>query len=406
MSVEQARRRRLGVLLGASLLNWTTGNGLFPLLPLYALERGVAVEGAGMLLAAGFGGLAAGSLLAARLASAIGGPARAYVGAALLQAGGYALLGRATAEWQLVALLSITWLGAGVAGTTAQVLAGSLASAASRGRVFGLLALAPPLGALIGASLLGAVAAHSGYGRALDSGACLVLGAGLLMALGMRARGDAGAEPAAADRPGRGAARAGPAELLLLAAALLGSTALFFGRLATPVLMHALGFDPQAIAATAAVGGLLTAPFVPLVGALSDRLGRRPVLIGTYALVALASVTLGSATQLWQFSLGAALLSLGFAVGGSVSAALAGDLIPAARLPQALGRLGASSWVAAVIAFAGGGALLGRVAAPALCLLAALVATGAGLAAGWVGGGPRPALGGAPAGPAATRRQS
>jgi MFS family permease len=64
--------RRLRTLLGASVLTWMVGNGLFPLLPLYAVELGATVEGTGMLLAAGFAALAAGSLAAPRLARAVG----------------------------------------------------------------------------------------------------------------------------------------------------------------------------------------------------------------------------------------------------------------------------------------------------------------------------------------------
>jgi MFS family permease len=144
-------------------------------------------------------------------------------------------------------------------------------------------------------------------------------------------------------------------------------------------MMDALSFDPRAIAATTAVGGLITAPLVPLIGALSDRLGRRLVLVGTYLLIAAASVVLAIADQFWQFSLAAALLSLGFAVGGSVSAALAGDLIAATALPNTLGRLSTVTWIGAVIAFGGGGALLGSMQVPSLCLLAALLAVSAGL---------------------------
>lgn len=68
-----------------------------------------------------------------------------------------------------------------------------------------------------------------------------------------------------------------------------------------------------------------------------------------------------------------------------MSAALAGDLIPPALLPRAFGRLNASAWLAAVIALGGGGALLGRAAAPALRLIAALLASivlGAGVGVG------------------------
>lgn len=387
MSAQPLVTRRLGVLLGASLLNWTTGNGLFPLLPLFALERGATVEGAGVVLAAGFGGLAAGSLAAPRLAGAVGGHRRLYVGAALLQGAAYALIGRAAAVWQLLALLVVAWLGAGLATTAVHVMASRAAGAAQRGRAFGLLAMAPPLGAMVGASALGAAAGQGGYRLAFEGGALLALGAALVVAVGMPAEGSAPPQPAAPVGTARPAsARAAEGGLLL--AALLASTALFVGRLATPLTMRALSFDPQAIASTAAIGGLVTAPVVPLLGILSDRLGRRPLLVGTYAVIAAALGVLALAERHWQFALAAALLSLAFAASGSVAAALAGDLIAPAALPGALGRLSASTWVAALVAFAGGGALLGRVPAPLLCLLAALLALAAIVPLAAAGRGP------------------
>lgn len=373
MARQPVMTRGVRVLLCASLLNWTTGNGLFPLLPLYALDRGATIEGTGVILAAGFVGLAAGSLVSTWVARAAGGYGRAFVAAALLQAIVYALMGRATAVWQLGILLPIAWLGAGVASTLVQVMASLATDSGRRGRAFGLLALAPPLGAVIGASLLGALVARGGYGWAFDGGSLLVLGAALVLATG---RAHELAQPPTSrvtTQSERAETGRAAAEIGVLLSALLASTGLFFGRLVTPVLMRALSFDPQAIAAAAAIGGLVTVPCVPLIGALSDRLGRRVVLVGTYLLSAVAALVLAWADQLWQFSLAASLLSLSFAAGGSVAAALASDLLPPARLPPMLGRLSALTWIAAVIAFAGGGTLLGDIAPPLLCLGAALL---------------------------------
>lgn len=378
--------RPLRVLLFASLLNWTTGNGLFPLLPLYAFERGVTMEAAGMVLAAGFGGLAVGSMAATWLSRVVGSRKWTYIAAALLQALAYALLGRATEVWQLLLLLVCAWLGAGVAGTLTQVMTGFAASAKHRGRAFGLLALAPPLGAVIGATLLGALAASSGYGLAFDVGGFLVLCAAVLIASGMPLDASHPVAQLAPTQPVDAATRRSSVEVALLLAALLASAALFCGRLTTPVLMRALSFGPQAIAATVAIGGLVTAPFVLMIGELSDRLGRQRVLLAIYTSIALASSLLAFADQLWQFYLAAALLSLGFAAGGSITSALAGDLLPPATLALALGRLSAITWLAAMIAFAGGGVMLSHIAAPALCLVAALVALSATLPLSVLGG--------------------
>lgn len=382
MTRSNAVNRSLIALLLASLLSWTAGNGLFPLLPGYAIERGATVAGAGLVLAAGFIGLAAGSLAANRLARAAGSRKWAYLGASLLQALCYALMGWAASVWHLLALLAAAWLCAGVTTTLAQVIAGLGADARRRGRVFGLLMLTIPLGALVGASSLGALVMLAGYRATFAAAGLLALGAALVAGAGLPAdvcRGTPAAGRAPAAEPGRAYAAI---QALLLCGALLASVALFFGRLATPVLMRSLMFNPQAIAGSAAVGGLVTAPFVLLVGELSDRLGRRRLLGGMYLLIALGVGLLAAAGELWQFYLAAALLSLGSSAGTSVAAALAGDLLPASALAPTLARLSAASWAAAVLAFAGGGYLLDRVAAPALCLGVALLALGAAGAPG------------------------
>ena len=384
MTRERVYRRRLSILLGVSLFNWTAGNGLFPLLSLYALERGATVEITGMLLAAGFVSLAVGSMTAAWLTRIVGSQRWAYVGVALLQTCAYALMGQATEIWQLLALLACAWVGAGQAVAILQMMVGRAASAERRGRAFGLLALAPPLGSMIGASLLGAIAKQSGYQWAFGGGALLVLAAALLMTVGMPREDAHAPQTIARSQPTRPTARWSLVEIGLLLSALLAATAQAFGNLVTPVMMNALSFDPQAIAATTAIGGLVTAPLVPLMSELSDRLGRRPVLVGTYGLIAVALGVLAFADQYWQFSLAAALLSLGFAVGTSVSAALAGDLIAAAALPHTLGRLSTATWIGAVLAFGGGGALLGSIAVPTLCLLALLLAVSASLTASFL----------------------
>lgn len=369
--------RRLSVLLGASLLSWMVGNGLFPLLPLYALERGATVEGAGFILAAGFIGLAAGSLAAPWLARVVGSYQRAYVGVALVQVSAYTLLGYAPTTWYLLALLVIAWFGAGLTSTMVHVMTSLAVGPAERGRAFGLLAVAPPLGALAGATILGRVATVGGYRLAFAGGALLIFSAALVMAFGMPRAGTEPPRSATLGPRPRPLAVAVLPEIGLLLSALLASTALFFGRLAAPLLMHTLRFDPQAVAATVALGGLVTAPVVPLIGLLSDRLGRRPLILATYLLIATALGALAIAASHWQFSVAAALLSLGFAAHGLVTAALAGDMLPPDVLPRTLGRLSAGTWTAAVIAFAGGGVLLERLAAPMLCLLAALLALGA-----------------------------
>ncbi len=66
------RARDLTPLLVCSLVGGTVGNGLLPLLPLYALALGLAEDALGVYLAGSFLALAAGALLAGWLSDRTG----------------------------------------------------------------------------------------------------------------------------------------------------------------------------------------------------------------------------------------------------------------------------------------------------------------------------------------------
>ena len=93
------------------------------------------------------------------------------------------------------------------------------------------------------------------------------------------------------------------------------------------VVMPVLPFWAQEFGADAAAFGLLQSSYAiaqllcaPLWGRLSDRVGRRPVLLGTIAGTALAMLATGLAPSLaWLFA--ARLLAGGFAANISVASA-------------------------------------------------------------------------------------
>ncbi|HMQ33746.1 MAG TPA: MFS transporter, partial [Chloroflexaceae bacterium] len=193
---------------------------------------------------------------------------------------------------------------------------------------------------------------------------------------------------------------------LLLAATLLSAVATFVGRLATSLAMNGLGFDVGAIGGALAVGALATLPLLPLVGALSDRLGRRRFLAAAYVLGGLGTLALAFASALWQFWLASALISLAVAASSTVISALAADLLPPGALSAALPRIMAAGWAAAVIGFAGGGYLLERLGLLAVALLAvALAAAAAGLLARLPLPAPAPGRAGPPAAPLRQSKQ-
>ena len=129
------------------------------------------------------------------------------------------------------------------------------------------------------------------------------------------------------------------------------------------VVMPVLPFWAQAFGADAAMFGLLqsgyaVAQFVcaPLWGRLSDRVGRRPVLLGTIAGTALAMLATGLAPSLaWLFA--ARILAGAFAANISVASAYIADVTPAEERTRWMGLLGASFGIGFVLGPAIGGIL-------------------------------------------------
>ena len=143
--------------------------------------------------------------------------------------------------------------------------------------------------------------------------------------------------------------------------------------------MQGLGFSASAVASTTTVSGLITIPTTLLVGALSDRLGRRRFLMLGYGLAALAALTLSLASQLWHFWLAATLLLVAHSANGTVASAFATDLLAAEALGRRLPWLNATNWLAGVLAFAGLGAAVDVLGSGVVYAGAAVVALAAAL---------------------------
>ncbi|MCB0193779.1 MAG: MFS transporter [Anaerolineae bacterium] len=351
-------KKQLLTLFFCNLIIWTLGNGLLPLLPIYAATLDASPTVIGYYLAASYLAMAVGTIAAGRLAEQFGGYKRLLVGAGLLCAPALGLMGQAATTGILVVLTMLVWFLVGVIVALLNIVAGLSVNPAERGKVFGVVFLSVPLGALAGGATLGALADWGGYGTMF-----------FIMALGWLSLPIVAAffliEP---DTPQRSQSTSLPlpsASLfanrsfaLVVIATILASTTVFVGRLGTSLSMEKLQFTSTMVSSTAAVGGLVALPLIPLLGTLSDKLGRRGLLMLLYGSATLGVLTLDWATELWHFWLAASLLSISAYGNGTLSVALANDLLPRALLNKGLSLFSSTMWIAGIIGFAGTGVLL------------------------------------------------
>ena len=118
--------------------------------------------------------------------------------------------------------------------------------------------------------------------------------------------------------------------------------------------MADMQFAATAISSTAAVGGLVALPDCPpLLGTLSDRVGRKRFLSVIYLTASLGILTLGSGNQFyWQFWVAAALISIATYSNGSLASALATDLLSPPSMNKGMALFNTMPWISGMVGYA------------------------------------------------------
>ena len=365
------RNRQLITLFLASFFILYVGMGLFPLLPLYATGFGAGPTAIGLYFAIVFTANAAGPVVAGWLSKRFSLKGL-FLAMAVAPIPAIALLGLATAFWQIVLLTSFIWFTGGAVLALVGVLTAVHADDDERGAAYSLMFTAYPLAGVVGGATAGLIVEGQGYLTLFIVMSIVWIGTPLAgLAVRDAKEGDAPAEEETAPIP---LSAFGRSYFGLLVAALLVATTVNVSRLGTSLSMEALSFSPSAVASTATVSGLITMPLTLLIGTLSDRLGRQRFLTGGYLLAGAAAVALVLAQSLWQFWLAATLAMIAYSVSNAVGSALAADLLPPRALGQGISWFNAVNSAAGIVSFAAAGFVMDTLGPVALYGATAVVA--------------------------------
>ena len=146
----------------------------------------------------------------------------------------------------------------------------------------------------------------------------------------------------------------GTAFFLLLLVVFIGGMAGYVGLMGRSLAMTELGFAAAAISIAFAITYAVSLPLRPLIGWLSDQVGRKLLMAVSYAAGAVGLLGLAVSESLWHFWVSAAVIGISLSA-ETVGTALTTDLLPKQSLGVGMSLYSAVGFAAGIIGFAGTG---------------------------------------------------
>ena len=343
-------KKQLGALFLSSLAMFTAGNGLIPLLPIYAIRLGAETAISGYYLSFSYFMLAVGVFFAGWLSDFYQNRKKILFVAGSLGVLSIWLMGRATNIWQLTILTGFTWFLGGIGVALVNILVGLFAEKAKRGKIFGIIAMTSSLGALIGGATTGFLVDRWGFSFMFLTASifCMLWPLATLFAEDKKVS----KESKAVEKVSANSRWMTVGLSLLLLASLIATIAVFVNILGRSLTMNNLKFSATAIASTGAVGGAIALPLPVLLGWLSDCIGRKPLMMLCYLAGLLSMLILSISTSLWHFWVSASLITLLFDVNRGIGSAFVTDLVPEASLGKGIAIFNVMPWIGGILGFA------------------------------------------------------
>ncbi len=341
-------KKQLISLFLCSLVPWTVGSGLMPILPVYATKMGAGPALIGYYLGFTFLSMAIGQIIAGWLSDKLQRRKTILIATGIAFIPAVWLMGTASNIWQLAVLTTTAWVLGGMQIALVNILTGLFAEENQRGKIFGILRLTVGLGMLIGGLISGPIVDLWGYPTMFKVFALFSV---ILPLSGVLLEDRVVAKiPTDKLSPEKGRTRLTGAIFFLVIAVTISQVSRHAGNMGRSLIMNERGFATAAISSTAAVTGAISLPLSLLLGWLSDRVGRKRLIGLCYFAYSMGTLVLAFSVSLWQFYVFSALMAF-MPVSNSVGSALVTDLVPQESLGRGMSLFQAASSAAGIIGF-------------------------------------------------------